>query len=198
MAKPISAFSVGWPPPWVYARCLPPLLIWRGLTVCAPGFDDAEKLVWAVVGYFSFFQWDRVPYIKPFAQERTRWHAALMMMGLWAVVACLALLAPDPIWLQRWFTVAYGMMAMVCVIDVLRDTGIATQRLAPALVEKAGPQLVRGYLLLYLTLAILNETLIATLSLQAWVVCLALLPLFAWVTVRALTKTIWLSVTQGD
>ncbi len=191
-----SVFRVGWPPPWVFVRCMPPVLVWQGLTVLAPEADDGVRLSWAVIAYFTVFQWTRAIHVKRIAPISMQMASGRVAMVLWMILACLVLLAADPVWLQRWFTVINAVLAVLCIVDMIWDKGISVQGLSPSIVEKAGPQLVRAYFLFYLTLVILNETLIASLSLQAWVLCLSLLPLFTWVISRALTSTVLLSVDE--
>ena len=186
--------SVGWPPPWVFVRCLAPVLVWQTLSIILPTLPDGDKLAWAVVGYFAVFQWTRAPFTASVIEPKHWRHAVLVLLALFCVLSGLLLFAPDPKWVQRWFTGIYAVMALACLLDMAWQEGFSLQGLSAELVEAAGRQLMCAYFLFYLMLAALNETLIAHLSLQAWVLCLTVLPIFTWAVSRALTRTVWLSM----
>ena len=189
--------SVGWPPPWVFARSFAPVFVWQVASL-VPSLSEAEKLAWAVLSYFTVFFWTRAPFSARIINRDVLGTAIIFAIGLWSIVAGLVLLAPDPVWLQRWFTTVYTVLAFCCLVDMWLNEQTALTGLRAEVIDLAGPQLMRAFFLVYLMLAILNETLIAHLSIKAWVLCLAMLPVFSWIVSRALTRTVCLSVRNQE
>ncbi len=114
-----------------------------------------------------------------------------------AVIYGLILVSPDPIWVQHLFTVVPALFALGCFIDIVSRTESFGRDWWPDdAMNKARPMLTRAFLLKHLSMAVLNATLVASVSLDAWLMWFAVLPLVNHYLTAGLTTTVLLDAGE--
>lgn len=105
---------------------------------------------------------------------------------------CMALLiwSGEPIWCQRFLSVYFGAMTLVYLADVLSgEPGALNFQFSRKWFKGPAIVLARMMVVYNLTMMLLNETLIATAGLGAWLVFFAFLPQISQRMSLALIRT---------
>jgi len=105
---------------------------------------------------------------------------------------CMALLiwSGEPIWCQRFLSVYFGAMTLMYLADVLSgEPKVLSFHFARNWHKVPASTLARMMVVYYLAMLLLNETLIATAGLGAWLVFFAFLPHLSQRMALALVRT---------
>ena len=105
---------------------------------------------------------------------------------------CMALLiwSGEPIWCQRLLSVYFGAMTLMYLADVLSgEPNVLSFHFARNWHKVSASVMARMMVVYYLAMLLLNETLIATAGLGAWLVFFALLPQITQRMALALVRT---------
>lgn len=193
--------SAGMPSVPILVQGISPLIVWLALTLFFPGISEAETFSWSVFGFMTTVIWLQIPSGMKRA-ERNRVNArgvAVHIFALWATIAVLIFWAAEPIWLQRIISAINALYAVLLLYAILSgDECIGKVCWSLEDFETGRPNLIRAFFLFHVTILLLNETLIANISLNAWLIWLALLPLTNYYISIALTITVFLDLEPPD
>jgi hypothetical protein len=117
--------------------------------------------------------------------------AAIIVLMTGPGAMALLIWSGEPIWCQRFLSLYFGAMTLVYLTDVLSgEPGALSFQFSRSWLKGPGLMLARLMVVYYLTMLLLNETLIATAGLGAWLVFFAFLPHISQRLSLALIRTV--------
>lgn len=196
----LAMFRLAGPPEWpTLAQSGAVLATWLVLFRLAPGLAGGAAFASTVFVAIASGQAVRLgTTLKRIRTARVP-GAGPVVLGAVAAIYGLIFLAPDPVWLQRLMTVLPALFAIACLIDILDGEGTFAAHWWPdPELREARPALTRAFLLKHTGFALLNETLIAAVSPQAWLLYLAVLPVLHHFVTSALTASVLLERDRAE
>ncbi len=116
--------------------------------------------------------------------------AAIVVLMTGPGIMALLIWGGEPLWCQRFLSVYFGAMTLAYMADVLSDhPDVLSFHFARAWSRAPASLLARMMVIYHLAMLLLNETLIATAGLGAWLVFFALLPQISQRVGLALVRT---------
>lgn len=190
--------SAGPPPLWRIGQGIAALATWVALAVLTPEQPSMVMFSMAVVAFMVMGHASTPSRLRR-SRELGKETSAVLVFVVASAIYGVLLLAPDPVWIQRLFTLWPILFAVACLIDIFDGKGTFAEAFwpHPSLAE-ARPLLARVFLLKHLAFALMNETLIATVSPEAWLIYLAILPILHHFVTSALITTVLIDLTDNN
>lgn len=116
--------------------------------------------------------------------------AAIIVLMTGPGIMALLIWSGEPLWCQRFLSLYFGAMTLVYMADVLSgEPGVLSYHFSRSWQRVPAALLARMMVIYHLAMLLLNETLIATAGLGAWLVFFALLPQISNRVALALVRT---------
>ena len=123
-----------------------------------------------------------------------------LALALMIAPAALAVLiwVGEPLWCQRFLSVYFGVNACLYLLDLIDGRHAMVRHVLPDNRPRgADPMMSRVLAICYMTLVLLNETLIHQASLAIWLIYFGLLPVLLHRLLLALVRTVDLAYAKG-
>jgi hypothetical protein len=122
----------------------------------------------------------------------------ILLLLLGPAALALLILAGEPIWCQRFLSIYFLIYACLYLLDVIDGRHAMVQYfLATERPRGADQMMGRVMAIFYLTLVLLNETLIRQTSLAVWLIYFGLLPILLQRVQLALVRTVEAAYSHG-
>ncbi|PWK57041.1 hypothetical protein [Silicimonas algicola] len=172
------------------------LAVWTGLSRI-PGMAETTVFVATVLTALAIGHAANARTLPEKVGHEATALSLIVFFCLIAVIYGIILLSPDPVWVQHLFTIVPALFALGCFLDIVsRTEGFGRDWWPDDAMNKARPMLTRAFLLKHLSMAVLNATLVASVSLDAWVMWFAVLPLVNHYLTAGLTTTVLLDAGE--
>jgi len=189
----------GLPPLAAVLQGVAVIATWLFIADLAPGLHEYRAFSWSVMAFLVVGFSLNLPSSIARVESETLNNVVKGVVLVWAGLFVMFLLVPDPIWFQRTFTVASVLSATGYLIDIAdRKYDFAKSSWPQEELANARPALARVFFLKHLAFALLNETLIATVESDVWLIYLALLPMLNFYVSYALITTVLLDLEPSN
>ena len=122
----------------------------------------------------------------------------ILLLLLGPAALALLIFAGEPVWCQRFLSVYFLIYACLYLLDVIDGRQAMVKYFFAADLPKGADQMMgRVMAIFYLTLVLLNETLIQQTSLSLWLIYFGLLPILMQRVQLALLRTVKAAYAQG-
>lgn len=177
---------------------LPPGLVFMPLVVAAvwplaqiaSGEARAAFMLTFVVAMALRFAMGADRIIRKLSDHVTPRTAAIVVLMTGPGILAFLIWSGEPLWCQRFLSVYFGAMTLAYLADVVSGyRGVLTFHFARSMHRVPASLLARMMAIYHLAMLLLNETLIATAGLGAWLLFFALLPQISQRMALALVRT---------
>lgn len=185
------------------ARALTPGIVllasWMAFGLLAPDMADGQRLALALSAGLTM----QLAALLPLMLDRVARHigprrAAMALLALGLGLPVMLSWLAEVVACQRLVTVQALLWVLFFLSDVVSRSDRVTRQLWPAAdLAAARPALARAMAVLYLSLALLSETMRVVLPLEGWLLYWALLPMASHYLVSALTTTVRLHLDNA-
>ncbi len=194
----MALFRPGFNQPWTIML---PLLVMALVWALLRGFalPEREAFMTAFVAAMGLRMTMRAGGTITTLQDKVSNRRALGLALLLAPAA-LALLIwkGEPLWCQRFLSVYFGVYACLYLLDVIDGRHDMVLHLLPDDRPRgANPMMSRVLAIFYMTLVLLNETLIHQASLSLWLIYFGLLPVLLRRLLLAVVRTVDVAYGKG-
>jgi hypothetical protein len=160
------------------------------LAIVASGDDRAAFMLTFVIAMALRFALGADRIIRKLSQYVLPRTAAILVLMTGPGIMALLIWSGEPVWCQRFLSLYFGAMTLGYMADVLSgEPGVLNLTFARNWTKAPATLLARMMVIYHLAMLLLNETLIATAGLGAWLVFFALLPQISQRMALALVRT---------